>query len=165
MPDNLPANIRLRDAVLPTDPAAIRDIVASTGFFRPDEIAVAVELVDERLRQGERSGYFFVFAEDAGRVIGYACYGPIACTVHSYDLFWIAVHDDQRGRGIGRLLMAEAERRIAERGGRRVYVETSSKPQYEPTRAFYLRCGYRQEAVLEDFYDAGDGKVVLVKVV
>ena len=57
---------RFRTEPKPDDIAAIRRIVASTGFFRPDEIAVAVELVEERLARGlEASGYHFVFAEDA----------------------------------------------------------------------------------------------------
>jgi hypothetical protein len=48
-------------------------------------------------------------------------------------------------------------------GGRRIYIETSSRAQYEPTRGFYLKCGYRQETILEDFYAPGDGKVIYVK--
>jgi hypothetical protein len=43
-------------------------------------------------------------------------------------------------------------------------VETSSRPLYEPTRRFYLACGYRLEAQLEDFYAPGDGKVIFLKV-
>jgi hypothetical protein len=60
--------------------------------------------------------------------------------------------------------MAESERLMAERGARRVYADTSSRPQYEATRAFYLACGYVQEALLADFYAPGDGKVIFVKV-
>ncbi|MBW3600776.1 MAG: GNAT family N-acetyltransferase [Planctomycetes bacterium] len=142
---------------------AVRSIVASTGFFRPDEIAVAVELVGERLAKGDASGYHFVFAESAGAVLGYACYGPIACTVGSYDLYWIAVDAAAQGRGLGRRLLAESERLIRGRGGRRIYIETSGRPQYAPTRAFYDCCGYKTAAILEDFYDADDDKVILAK--
>ena len=147
------------------DSAAIREIVASTGFFSNAEIDVAVELIDDRLAKGDKSDYHFLFADDpvSGGAVGYACYGEIACTVGSYDLYWIAVHNSQRGGGLGRTLMLEAERLIAARGGRRVYVETSSREQYEPTRQFYLKCVYRVDAVLEDFYAPGDGKVILVK--
>ena len=52
---------------------------------------------------------------------------------------------------------------MAARGARRVYVDTSSRSQYEPTRAFYLACGYAREAFLADFYAPGDGKVIFVK--
>lgn len=152
-----------RTEVRPEDRKAVRDVLESTGFFYPEEIGVAVELVDERLTRGEASGYFFDLAERGGRVAGYSCYGPIACTQASYDLFWIGVHQEQRGRGLGRLLLGRAEKDILRRGGRRVYIETSSRPLYEPTRGFYLACGYRLEATLEDFYGPGDGKVIFVK--
>jgi ribosomal protein S18 acetylase RimI-like enzyme len=150
------------EAALP-DSLAIRRIVESTGFFRTDEVDVAVELVDERLAKGDASGYHFIFADRGGQTIGYACYGPIACTVGSYDLFWIAVDQAEQGRGLGRELLTEAERLIQERGGRRIYIETSGRPQYLPTRRFYERCGYHTAAVLPEFYDEGDDKVVLCK--
>ena len=54
---------------------------------------------------------------------------------------------------------------IASRGGGRVYAETSGRPLYESTRAFYLRCGYRREAELADFYAPGDAKVIFVKTI
>src|SRR3977135_447998 len=79
----------LRFDVRPSDSNAVRSIVDRTGFFRPDEVDVAVELVDEHLKRGTASGYHFVFAESEGVVVGYACYGPIVCTVSSFDLYWI----------------------------------------------------------------------------
>jgi GNAT superfamily N-acetyltransferase len=168
--------IRFRDEPRPADSAAIREIVNSTGFFHDFEVDVAVELIDERLARGLASEYHFVFVDDpgSGRTIGYTCFGPIACTVGSFDLYWIAVDDGSRGRGLGRALLAETERRIAAGvpdaanaggliRGRRIYIETSSQPKYEPTRTFYLRCGYREEARFEGFYAEGDDKVVYGK--
>jgi len=146
------------------DIAAVRDIVASSGFFNAEEIDVAMELVQERLGRGAASGYHFIFAEADGKMVGYACYGPIAGTHSSFDLYWVAVHQSGRRGGLGREIMARAEAAIAQAGGTRIYVETSSRPQYEPTRNFYLRIGYRQDALLADFYGPGDGKVIYVKV-
>jgi GNAT superfamily N-acetyltransferase len=151
----------LRSQVRPSDVAAVRDIVGSSGFFSAAELDVAVELVEDRLAKGEASDYRFLFADLDGQRIGYACYGPIACTAGSFDLYWIAVHEGHRGRGLGRRLMAATEGLIRKEGGHRVYVETSSRAQYAPTREFYLKCGYRIEATLEDFYAPGDSKVIL----
>ncbi len=145
------------------DIIAIRSIVTSTGVFRPDEIDVAVELIEERLRRGVTSGYFFVFAEENGVTIGYTCFGPIACTVASYDLFWIAVKKSMHGRKIGSGLMEETERHIRTMGGKRVYIETSSRSDYVSTRQFYHRHGYRIEATIKNFYDDNDDKVVYSK--
>lgn len=156
-------SVRLRRDVRPDDPGRVRDITESTGFFFPEEVGTAVELVEERLAKGEASGYSFVFADEEDRTVGYACFGPIACTKASFDLYWIAVRSGVRGKGLGKLLLEESERLIRAAGGRRIYVETSSRPLYEPTRAFYLARGYREEARLAEFYGPGDAKVIYVK--
>ena len=113
--------------------------------------------------QGPQSGYQFVFAEQHGRTVGYTCYGPIALTAASFDLYWIAVDKSLHGRKIGRVLLEKTEELIRQSGGRQVYIETSNRHQYAATRGFYLRCGYRQEALLKDFYAPGDDKVIYVK--
>ncbi len=162
MPDD--QELRLRTTVTADDCEHVRAITRSSGFFTDPEVAVAVELVEERLAKGPASGYQFIFAEADGRTVGYSCFGPIPCTVSSYDLYWIAVDADVRGRRVGTRLLDESERSVARLGGTRVYVETSSRAQYEPTRRFYERRGYHRAALLEDFYAPGDGKVMYVKV-
>ena len=152
-----------RHEVTPADGDVVRGIVESTGFFNPAEVAIAVELVDERLAEGPASGYHFVFAERDGRAGGYACYGHITGTAASYDLYWIAVEASHRRGGLGRRLLDESERLIREAGGQRIYAETSNRGQYAPTRAFYERCGYHLEALLKDFYAPGDDKAIFVK--
>ena len=72
---------------LPEDRQNVRRLVEATGFFYPDEVDVAEELVEQRLEKGDKSGYFFVFVRRCGRLIGYGAYGPIPCTVSSYDLY------------------------------------------------------------------------------
>lgn len=153
----------LRNIPRKEDAQRIEEILRSTGFFREDEIAVAVELVEERLLKGEDSGYQFLFAEADGKTVAYSCYGLIPCTLASYDLYWIATHREYMNRGLGRQLLLETENAINAAGGYGVYVETSSKPQYEPTRAFYEKNGYIVKARFGDFYDRGDDKIVYVK--
>ena len=155
--------IIFRQDVRGGDASGLRDIVESTGFFNQEEIDVAVELVTERLEKGEASGYYFIFADFKDRTIGYACYGPIPGTQASFDLYWIAVHRDYRGKGIGKLLLNASEQEISRMGGRRIYIETASRKQYTPTRAFYLACQYELEATLRDFYAPGDSKCIFVK--
>ena len=148
----------------PDDPERIRNLTQATGFFTDEEIQVAEELAQERLSRGGSSGYHFVMAERDGRLIGYTCYGPIACTLSSYDIYWIAVQPELQGGGLGRRLIEVTERLIRESGGTRIYVETSQRPQYDGTRAFYKNTGYRLETVVSDFYTPGDGKVIFCKV-
>jgi ribosomal protein S18 acetylase RimI-like enzyme len=152
-----------REELRPSDREAIRDVVSATGMFRPNEVNVAVELVDDCLIEGTTSGYHFVLAEEAGRIVGYVCFGPITVTLHSYDLYWIVVEPSQQGKGVGRSLLQQAEERIRELGGRQVYIETSGQEQYQPTRGFYDRCGYELIATIADFYAPGDDKLIYVR--
>jgi ribosomal protein S18 acetylase RimI-like enzyme len=156
--------IHYRDSPLPSDEEDVCSLVGSSGFFSPQEIEVAVELVRERESKGISSGYHFLFAEKENKLAGYTCYGPIPCTVESFDLYWIAVSEPLRRLGLGRVLLQKTEEEIRALGGKRVYVETSSRAQYEPSRAFYRRCGYSEAALLEHFYAPEDHKVIFIKV-
>jgi D-alanine-D-alanine ligase len=152
-----------RQEVLPTDGESVREILESHRLFWREEVELAVELVQERLLMGVQSGYQFLFAEQGGRVTGYSCFGPIPCTRGSYDLYWIAVHHDMMGMGLGKELLKQSEQRVAAQGGRTIYIDTSSRREYEATRFFYERCGYRREAFLKDFYFPGDSKIIYAK--
>ena len=152
--------VELRFDLQAEDPGRIRHLVEITGFFSQEEVDVAEELATERLEQAAASGYHFVMAEQYGRLVGYTCYGQIPCTAGSYDLYWIAVHPDVQGKGLGQRLLQKTERLIRDAGGSRIYVDTSQRLQYASTRAFYENAGYRLDAVLTEFYAPGDNKVI-----
>jgi ribosomal protein S18 acetylase RimI-like enzyme len=156
--------ITWREEPRPSDRKRVREIVVSSAFFSDAEVEVAVELVQERLSKGVESGYYFLFAEQDRSVAGYSCFGPIPCTVESYDIYWIAVQEELRRSGLGARILKRVEEKIRNMGGKRIYVETSSRKQYKPTRSFYSRCGYRKEATLKDFYSPGDDKVIYLRV-
>jgi D-alanine-D-alanine ligase len=159
------APLTFRDEPRAADLARIREIVDATGFFSAEESNVAIELLDDRLARGPASDYRFLIAELDGRIVGYTAYGRVPLTRSSWDVYWLAVDPAAQGRGIGAALFAETERLIALAGGERIYLETSGRPQYQPTRRFYERRAYVVAATLPDFYAPGDAKVILVKVV
>ena len=66
-----------------------------------------------------------------------------------------------QGKGIGTTLVREVERELRDRGARMLLVETSSRPDYSNTRAFYARCGYREAARIKDFYAPADDRIML----
>ena len=155
--------ISWRENMIPQDVATIERLASASGFFRPDEVVLAAELAAEHLNKGPDSGYNFIFAQEGDQTLGYACYGHVAGTLHSWNLYWIIVHKNTRGRGLGGELLAQVEQRVAAAGGERLYIETSSQPLYHPTRRFYQSRGYTLLTVLEDFYARGDGKVIYAK--
>ena len=157
---------RWRDQVSDSDRLAVRQLVAATGFFSPQEQEIAVELVDDALTQGEAAGYEFIFADNEerpGTLCGYACFGPIPSRPGDYDLYWIAVAPSGQRHGLGRQLIAEVERRAASAGAVSMFIDTSGREQYLPTRSFYERMGYVAHEVVRDFYSPGDDKVVYRK--
>ncbi|MCL2771417.1 MAG: GNAT family N-acetyltransferase [Firmicutes bacterium] len=142
----------------------IREINESTGFFNEEEDETIEELATEHLEKGaEESGYSFVVAEADGKAVGFSCYGHIYGTDSSYNLYWIAVCKSQAGKGIGKKLMKMTEDRIRKDGGMHIYVETASKPQYEPTRQFYIKQDYLEIGRFPDFYADGDAKITYYK--
>ena len=155
--------LTIRDSVKENDVKAINDIVRSTGYFHEDECELAVELIEERLAKGLKSGYLFNFLEYDGKTIGFTCFGLIPCSKISYDLYWIVIHNDHRNHGYGKYLLKYSEKYIKDQGGIQIYVDTSSKPQYISTRTFYEKSEYLKIAQFDDFYDYDDGKVVYCK--
>ena len=158
-----PQNIKYRDTVTKKDIDNVKEIVSSTNFFHDYEIKVAVELVEETILKGSEEGYRFIFADYNNKPIGYCSYGLIPCTKSSYDLYWIAVHNEYRNKGIGKKLLSKTEKIIFDAGGTAVYAETSSQDLYEPTRRFYTLNNYNEEARLKNYYKQGDDKIVYTK--
>jgi len=156
-------NTNFRTIPVESDINRVREIVESTGFFYDHETEIAVELVSERLAQGESSGYFFVFAETDGITVAYSCFGPIPMSGTSFDLYWIVTHNDFRGKGIGQSLLAETCKEAVKMGCQIIIAETSGLPHYAPTRAFYEKNNFILEARLKDFYAIGDDKLFYTK--
>jgi ribosomal protein S18 acetylase RimI-like enzyme len=138
-------------------------ILKNTPEFKPFEVVVAEELIDSHLDDPEKSGYNILIAEDDGKLAGYICYGETPCTVGTWDIYWIAVDRNKRGKGIGKALSDAAEISIKKARGRMAIIETSSTPLYENTRSFYLGRGYELIARIPDFYMPGDDKLIMQK--
>lgn len=159
-------------------------ILERTGLFRPEEVAVALELFDEtcpddrepaapaldeaRSPDGSYRMLGAYRAEGASgtgdaTLAAYVCWGPTPGTDRSWDLYWIAVDPDAQGAGIGSMLMSEVESRIGRESARMLIVETSSRPDYEPTRQFYRKLGYDEAARLGSYYAPDDDRVIYVK--
>jgi GNAT superfamily N-acetyltransferase len=155
--------IKFRTLPEKSDIDRVREIIESTKFFYDHEVEIAVELVAERLELGESTGYYFVFAEADGVTVAYSCFGPILMSTTSFDLYWIATHNDYRGMGIGRKLIEETSRVAKNMGCKILIAETSGLPHYEPTRAFYTSNAFILEASLKDFYTDGDDKLFYTK--
>lgn len=161
----------------------VRDILATTGLFRDEEIDVALELFDETFPAGTTrpttresatadGSYRFLGAFATPRtqveatdesLAGYVCWGPTPGTDRTWDLYWIAVDPAMQGSGTGSMLMREVEQRVKQDAARMLVVETSSRDDYAATRKFYVSRGYEEAARVGSFYAPGDDRVIYVK--
>jgi ribosomal protein S18 acetylase RimI-like enzyme len=141
--------------------ARFEQLTRGTGLFREEEVATAVELLDESLAGDDDYQFVGAFADD--QLVGYACWGATPGTESTHDLYWIVVERQRQGSGIGTQLLREVESRLTAHGARLVVVETSSRADYAPTRAFYESRGYTRTATIPGYYAPGDDLVVFTK--
>jgi len=141
--------------------ARLETLVRDTGLFREAEVRTAVELLDEALDGDD--DYRFLGAFDGDELVGYACFGPTPDTLGTFDLYWIAVDRNRQGAGIGTQLVTAVEQQLIADGCRLIVVETSSRPEYDPTRRFYEARGYGKQATIPGYYAPGDDLVVYIK--
>lgn len=144
---------------MPPDRAAIAALITA-GPFRPEETSCALELLDAAL--GRADTYEALILEDPAP-LAYVCFGATPMTEATFDVYWIVVSAEARGRGIGRRLLAEVERQLAERGARTIRIETSSLEGQGGAVRFYERAGYARVGFIEEFYRPGDDLITLAK--
>ncbi len=149
----------------PAEQATLVALTQATGFFNAQEIEIVSEMLAEYFARAARDEYIWLAYRETADAPprGYICYGPASLAVGTYDLYWIAVDRAHQDKKIGSALLEGMEQDLRRRGARQVYIETSDKPQYAPTRAFYERRGYALVAHFPDYYDVGDGKVIYFK--
>src|SRR6478672_1224770 len=149
------------------DRSGVFRILENAGNFTPEEVATALELIDEWLELGEHSGYLTyvleTVTEGASEVLGYVSFGPTPLTESTYDLYWIAVDKSKHRGGVGKKLMKFTEEEITRRGGKLLLIETSSQETYGGTIQFYERTGYELVGKIKEYYKPGDDKLIFVK--
>jgi ribosomal protein S18 acetylase RimI-like enzyme len=146
-----------------SDLPELERILTATEAFTAAEVEVAMELLEIVIKDSAQDDYEVAVAEALGRVAGYVLFGPVAATVGSFDLYWIAVDPAAQGTGVGQRLMEHVEEEARKRGGRMICLETSSQGGYSRTRSFYERAGYLLESRIRDFYKPGDDRLTYVK--
>src|SRR5215831_17356350 len=146
--------------IRPTEQRDIGSLITlaeATAVFKPHEIVALREVLDGYFASERDFGHVCVTCETDGAILGFAYYAPIEMTDRTWQLWWIAVSKDRQAKGIGGRLLKHIETEIREKeNGRLLLLETSSLPQYELTRKFYLKHGYEQEAAIRDYYADGD---------
>ena len=141
----------------------IEEIIKKVGVFNKEEIAVAVELVDQCLAGGEDYVIHIAVDDATSQAIGYVSFGRRPFTDGVYDMYWIAVDPDSQQKGVGQQLLESVERVITNCGGRMILAETSSRSVYQNAREFYVKNRFQKVAEIKDFYSIGDALLIYQK--
>jgi ribosomal protein S18 acetylase RimI-like enzyme len=150
-----PANVDDADAILGLGVAA--------GLFPPDAGAFVRGIFLGSLDGSLGEGHDWVVDDEGQGPVAVAYVAPEKLTEGTFNLTMIAVRPDWQGQGRGGTLTRYLEEMLRDRGERVLLVDTSGTPEFERTRAFYLKNGYEREARIRDYYKDGDDKITFRK--
>ncbi|HPN72701.1 MAG TPA: GNAT family N-acetyltransferase [Candidatus Omnitrophota bacterium] len=143
--------------------AKILEAAERTGVFRPKEVDVLEELIDE-MSSNKETTYRTLSISEGEDLAAFAIFGRTPLTDFSWDVYWLVVSPEYQGKGLGGRLMDEAERLMtADFPEAVIRVETSTRKEYAGARKFYAGKGYREVGTIEDFYSKRDGIVIYAK--
>jgi ribosomal protein S18 acetylase RimI-like enzyme len=142
------------------DREPVRGMLIECGAFSDEEVRVALEVLDA----GFEGDYATFVAAVDGVVRAYICVGQTPLTRATWHLYWLCTHPAAQRQGLARALERYAGDFVAGRGGERLIVETSGRPDYDATRRFYEGAGYHTAGRIADYYKHGDDCVLYCRV-
>jgi ribosomal protein S18 acetylase RimI-like enzyme len=148
----------------PDDTPVLLALAEQTGVFSSHEVEGFAEVLEDYHDEEQYNGHLACTWEEDGAVTGFVYYAPADLTDGgTWDLWWIIVAKARQGRGLGARLLDLVEQSVRQEGGYQLLIETSSLPQYEPTRRFYLKYGYHVITRIPDYYAEGDDLIIFRK--
>lgn len=142
------------------DLTGLKEVLDSSELF-PSEFLD--QMIADYLTNDETTDIWFTCINNNNIPVGLGYCAPEKLANGTYNLYAIAVRKEFQGQGIGAKMMNYIEALLTEAENRILIVETSSLEQYSLTRKFYGKLGYRQEAIIKDFWNEGEDKVIFWK--
>lgn len=148
------------------DSKALLAMAVATGLFDEQE---ADALLGGVLRSwfsgtlGDGHQVLAWYSQDSQDPRGWCYFAPDPHADGVWNLWWIGVHPDYHGKGVGVALLTAVEDCLRREEARLLIIETSSMESTERARAFYVRQGYSDCGRIPDFYGQGDDKLIFCK--
>ncbi|MFK7787293.1 MAG: N-acetyltransferase family protein [Crocinitomicaceae bacterium] len=141
------------------DLPAVKAVLDSSELF-PSEMLD--DMIADFFNNKNSTDFWFTAIKDGTPIsLGYCA--PEQMTEGTFNLYAIAVDKQHQGTGIGSEMMGYIENHLRENDARILLVETSGTADFELSRKFYQKIGYKQQAIIPKFYAKGDDKVVFWK--
>lgn len=134
-------------------------VLDSCELFPSDHLD---EMISDYFNNAETEDHWFTFLIDEKPVaIGYCI--PEKLTEGTYNLLAIGVSQNAQRKGVASAMMEYIEHQLKQNNGRLLLVETSSDEAQIAARKLYQKIGYKQVAVIDDFWKEGEDKIVFLK--
>jgi ribosomal protein S18 acetylase RimI-like enzyme len=146
----------------PKNKPKIMLMLKDMSVFRTGELKVAQEVLDDALAHSSKEDYKSYVATENKDIVGWICFGPVPCTLGTFEIYCLVVIPSKQHCGVGSYLMQYATNLIENQKGRMIVVETSGSNRYLSARQFYEKIGYREVSRIRNFYTTGDDKVVYI---
>jgi ribosomal protein S18 acetylase RimI-like enzyme len=140
---------------------ALLDLISRIKNFNKMDKDTAIELIEHFL-EGKDDEYIIDCLFYEAKLAGYVCYGEASLTEGVYEIYYIAIDPDLQGKGMGKLLMQELEKKLS-KNARMILIETSSDETYTTTQKFYERLDYKEIVRIKDFFKVGEDKIIYEK--
>lgn len=144
----------------PADRTRIYDVLMRSGVFGKSDADTVDDMFMQAMAQPGPDAYHFIGYWHEGDMLGFACFGREAMTKHTWDLFWVCVLPEARGKGGGGALLRFAVEQARANGGRLMVIYTSSTPAYAPAHKLYQSQGFAPAARVADYYDTQDDLLI-----
>lgn len=145
--------------VTKSDIDGLKKVVDSSELFPSEYLD---EMIYDYLNNAETQDIWFTHIDDnTPTAIGYCV--PEKMTNGTYNLLAIGVSQNSQRNGVATDMMNYIEQQLKQKDGRILIVETSSDDAQIGARKFYENIGYTQIAVIKDFWNDGEDKIVYWK--
>ncbi len=145
-----------------TDRPAILELLDRLEGFRPEERELLRERLLSATEKGRRTAARSLVLASRGRIGGFICWHQSSQPFGVFVLDGFGVDRELRGRKWSRKLLEEAEQIIRQAGGRLIFAELSSRPEFVFARHALFRLGYRVTGDVPDFYRDGSSRLSYV---
>ena len=144
------------------DKAKILSVIGSYGF-KWDRNSAKVYYDDYFSSSASLKGDTVYVAALNNKIIGVTGYSIDRYETDNYWLSWFYIHKQYSRTGYGKQLLDFIIRKLKKKRKKRLFVNTSSYPFYEGALHFYLKCGFKIEATIKDYYWNGEDQIILSK--
>jgi ribosomal protein S18 acetylase RimI-like enzyme len=151
-------SIELR-ALLPDDAGPVRALVV--GLVERSPYGVSPRAALEGTLLGRDPDYAGIIALDGEGIAGVVLYGAIAGADGAGRLNLVAIEHGQRMRGVATMLIEAAIDALRVQGKRFVTVELPDDPELAQSKSLLVRCGFRLEARVPDYFRDGVDLAIL----